>query len=630
MTSTGFADLTGNDYVSIPDIAAADGGLDGINVLHSGLAGLVEWMGDGNGTPLFRAVVRAGDSWTPLSDLRWRRLDRWIPTFTAALPGDITLTGTVCAPAGYPTARGFILRLELVHGGRAPVDVAVGLEICWAWSNHWIATGRALAGANRMSFGAGGQVTLETDQGRGPALCILPGHAADVELPGGRTIASGQKDAVVAENGTPLRARLGVHVTLTPHRRTSVTFFIGAGRECDGAHAAARALRRAGPDALIRQARLELSHTLRAGQDHRWADTLNRNLLFNRFFAVGRAIDDDQLYVLRSRSTRCPAPAIFNEREALFWTLPALVLADPGLAREALFRALDTFSERCGEHQRYIDGGAYDSAFSLDQCLLYPWAIDHYMTAAGDAAVIDEPLVQQVVAELDTGLYMRLHPEHMLCSGDVLPSGDAADHPYQTLGNVMLHAFALTLPRLWPRNAGSGETPPRFEGTGPEIAAAVWQHCVTDVGGEHILTSSADLAGGAAIYDDPEASLSLLPFFGFCEPDDPVWMATMEFLRSRRYPLWRDGAVPGVSSRDARSRCRLAALVADALTNDPAILDRLLRVKLPAGVAAAAYDCESGEAAEPHHAALAGFLAWTLVRVAEPPEPARTKRKRRG
>jgi uncharacterized protein len=638
-TSAGFAELTGNDYLSIPRIGE-DGSLYGVNVLHAEAAALLEWAGPDDGTPLFQPAAGVSGPAVPLTGLRWRRLDRWIPTFAAELPGGVRLTGTICAPTGYPAARGFLVRFDLEHGGRAAVEVTVALHVRWGRSRHWIVTDRPLPGRNRMRADRARQsLSLETDGGRGPALAVVGSDglvvdatwldqpdtaSADVMAPA----AAGS--TIEADHGEPLGATLSQTVAVVPNRRTTLSFFVGAGREPDGARAAATALRRTGADPWIRQARLELSHTLRAAQDHRWADMLNRNLLFNRYFAVGRAIDDDHLYLVRSRSTLCPAPAVFNEREALLWTLPALIIADPALAREALFRVLETFSERSGEHLRYLDGGAFDPAFSLEQFLLYAWAIDHYVAAAQDPTPLDEPLVQQVLAELDAALYMRLHPEHMLCATELLPSGDAADYPYTTLGNTMLWAYAQALPRIWQRHNGAEEPPPRFEGTGSEIAAAIWQHCVTVIDGEHVLTSSTDTEGGAAVYDDPEGSLALLPFFGFCAPDDPVWSATMEFLRSTRYPLWRGGPVAGIAHRADPGRARLAALVSDLLgPGSSDALDRLLKLALPAGVAAAAYDPATGEPTEPHHAAAAGFLAWALVRAAEAPS-ASVARKRRG
>ncbi|HSJ05414.1 MAG TPA: glycoside hydrolase family 125 protein, partial [Longimicrobiales bacterium] len=302
---------------------------------------------------------------------------------------------------------------------------------------------------------------------------------------------------------------------------------------------------------------------------------------------------------------------------------------DPGLAREALFRVFDMFSERSGEHLRYMDGGAFDTGFVLDQALLYPWIARHYVAGTGDESLLDEGLVRQVAYETDAALFTRLHPEHMLCSTELLPSGDAADHAYGTFGNALLRAFAEALPELVPKEHPD-DAPPRFTGAGPEVAAAIWQHCVTELDGSPLLASTADLDGASAIYDDPAGSLGLLPFFGFCPEDDPVWTATMEFLRSPRYPLFLSGAVAGVATRSDPGRACLAALCTDLLGPGAAdALSRLLLIRFPGGVAAADYDPATGTAGSAHHAALAGFLAWTLVRAAEPRDSARTTRRRR-
>lgn len=624
-------ELTGNDYVSIPSIGPA-GSMDGVNVLHGGMAGLIEWTGDGERALLQPQVSVAGSA-VPLPDVRWRRLDRWIPTCTVELTAGLSLTATICAPGGYPAARGFVVRLQLDNSGRAPIDVVIALDIVWAWSRHWIATGRALPGPNRLGTDPDGTcLLLETDGARGPALAITAGNDAVLAAAGNggpvERIAAGT--GLERENGTPIHARIERSLTVTSNGRVSADFFVGVGRERDGALTAAWSLRRAGGEALLRQARLELSYTIRSGQDHRWADLLNRNLLFSRYFATGRAIDDDRLYLLRSRSTQCPRPAVFNEREALFWTVPALILSDPGLAREALHRAFDVFSERSGEYLRYLDGGTLDSGFAVDQFLLYPWIVQYYAALTGDDSLLDEPLVRQVMQETDSALFTRLHPQHMLCSTELLPSGDRADHAFTTFGNVLLWSMCEALPRLLPAEATNGGELPRFAGAAAEVAAAIWQHCVAGLNGEPVFASSADLDGETAIYDDPEGSLALLPFFGFCNTDDPVWSATMEFLRGPRYPLWLDGAVPGLASRSEPGRARLAALCADLLGPGASdALQRLLRIRLPAGLGAASYDPATGEAAEPHHAALAGFLAWTLVRAAEPPDTRRKSRRGR-
>jgi uncharacterized protein len=618
------AELTGNDYVTIPSITRACA-MDGLNVIHGGLGGLVEWTGTGADVPLLRPELLVDGTPVSLSASTWRRLDRWIPAFQLTLPDGLVLHGTICAPGGYPAARGALLRFELENRSQTNRQITLRLHITWTLTNLWIASGRPLDGVNRLLFD-GNCVCLEAASGRGPALAISGTHA--LALSGGTTraapLAALPAGALLdAINGTTLHAVAEQTFAVQPQRRGTACCFIGAGRERDGACAAATALRRAGPDHWLHQARLELSHMVRAGEDPQRSELLNRNLLFNRYFAVGRGIDDDRLYLLRSRSTSCPAPALFNEREALFWTIPALIVADPGLAREAIFRVFDAFSERAGEYLRYIDGGTYDPAFVLDQLLLYPWIADYYVRTSGDETLLDEPLLRQVIIEADTALFLRLHAQHMLCSTDLLPSGDATDHPYPTVGNVLLWAFCDALPRLWSRAAD--EPPLRLEGAASEVAAAIWQHCTTELEGVAVLASSASLDGEVAVYDDPTGTLALLPFFGFCPADDPLWSDTMEFLRSQRYPLWRDGAVPGLATRSDRAHARLAALCADLL--GPAqqhALERLTRLHLPAGVAAGGYATDAAAVVEPYHAALAGFLAWTLPRAQE--KQARTGR----
>lgn len=628
---TADAELTGNDYLSVP-IIHPDASMDLINVLHGASAGLIEWGGGSNA--LLRPAIAFGGDAVDMQAARWRRLDRWIPVFTAALPDGSVITGTICAPGGYPPARGFTLRIEAENRGRATRDLRVDLDVEWTWSSLRIASARPLAGANLLHADeAGGALVLETDGGRGPALAIATSHPPHLTAaPGAGELQLVEPGSTMASaNGATLRARISQVVQVRSNSRAGVVFNIGAGRERDGALAAAASLRRAGPDHWLRQARLELSHTLRSAQDHRWAEPLNRNLLFNRYYAIGRAIDDDRLYLLRSRSPLCPAPAVFNEREALLWSLPALIIADPGMAREAMFRAFELASERSGEHLRYIDGGAYDAGFVLDQFLLYAWAIDHYVAVTGDASVLDDPLTRQIVHETDAAAYMRLHPQHVLAATELLPSGDVADYPFATMANALLWRFAESLPRLQPAEAASAQDPPpRFQDAAGEIAAAVWHHCVSEVEGHPILAASANLEGGAAVYDDPALTLAMLPFFGFCTTDDPVWRATMEFLRSPHYPLWKNGTIPGLAGRAGSKLPRTAALCADLLTHEaPAALDRLLRLQLPSGVAAAGYDPDTGAGSEPHHAALAGFVAWTLVHAAEPKEVAAGRRRRR-
>ena len=70
-----------------------------------------------------------------------------------------------------------------------------------------------------------------------------------------------------------------------------------------------------------------------------------------------------------------------------------------------------------------------------------------------------------------------------------------------------------------------------------QLCFAIRANCVFEHEGKRIFAWSVDLNGHWDIYDEPPGSLQLLPFYGFCDADDPVWHATVSLIRDERYPL---------------------------------------------------------------------------------------------
>ena len=619
-------ELTGNHYISFPAIERDGAAVPSVTALHSALAGLVEWQGD----PLLACDVRIDGVPQSLRSLEWQRLDRWIPQAHARLDADCELTLTVCAPGGYdPLLRGACIDIELRSTSGRERAVTVALDVHWQAARLHVRSPRSLPGSRRVASTAHAPgLALEVGQVPfGAALAITgsdgnPRCTAGVE--GGAVVAL-EGDAEVVGDAGPLVGRIEQAGTLPAKRRTRFTFFLGLGRDRDSALATAHQLGRLGAEELLRRGRFALSQLVRRSEDTGLTELLNRNLLFNHFFAVGRGLDDDRLHALASRSPLHGETASFNERDALSWTLPALTLNDPLLARELLMRAFEAFSGAPAQPARYLDGGILEPGFVLDLLLAYPLALARYARDADDESAIDDPVVQDVLREIDGALYDQLHPEVLLAGTELLNPRDPADFPYPTFGNVLLWAYSRALPRVW--RGAEGEPPPSFDGAADEVAAAIWQRCTVDVEGLPVLVSSTDLHGQAAVYDDPDASLALLPYLGFCEATDPIWRNTMELLRSGAYPLWHGAApFPGLATRAAPAEASLAGLCAELLGPGRDRALRTLRsLELEDGVASERYDPQTGRSsAGPHAAALAGFLAWALDRGAPP-----TKRKRR-
>ena len=627
-THTDTSELTGNHYLCFPSIARSDGAVHAVSALNAALGGVVAWEGD----PLMRvSIAKAGASPVPLTGLRWQRFERWIPHAECETDSDTQLDLTYCAPGGYePLARGGFIACALHNRGASAVTRDLVLDVRVTHATIHIASPRPLHTPHRASLGIM-QRGVAFELGVPAAMAALGITAEDPAATYEIVDVSGDVDRGapraplsldtehVRDTGDVIHVRIAMSVTVRPGKTARRAFFFGVGRDRDSALGHAAHLQRVGVAPLLQEARLELAHLTRRTADVRLSELLNRNLLFNHYFALARAFDDDRLYAVSSRSPQHIPGAAVNEREMLFWTLPAITMTDPLLARELLHDAFEVYSAQPGLQWRYLDGGVIEPGFSLEQTLLYPLALDRFVRETKDDSILDDPLIQDVLREIDSGLDSKLHPDVLLCETEVLPDGENADHPFPTLGNVMLWAYSKALPRIW--RADEGEAPAGFEGAEEDISTAIWQRCMAGVGASQVFVSSTDLEHASAVYDDPMMSLALLPYFGFCAPDDATYRDTMKLLRSKTYPFWRDGATPGLASRRHPVDASLAALCTDLIgPRKDAALATLRALQLTGGLASDRYDPDTGSSAGPTHAAaLAGLLAWTLVHAVEGP-----------
>lgn len=633
-------EYTGNHYVFIPRIARATAGIHAVNIVHRGLDGLIEWraarQADAASPPLLGVLDAEvdGENGRPAA-FKWDRLDGWIPRGETEIARDVRLVVTICAPPGYEAlARGALIRLELENRGTTARSVRLRLGGTWAHTIRCVATPRPLTGRNRLiASQAEAGFVLETGEGQsGAALAIVcaPGAGPtrlEAAGPGEELSEAAATTSVEGHDGEALRWVIQRLVEVGPRRRATLVCAVAAGLERDGALATAVRLAAQNAGQVIQAARLEVTRLARRSAPRRVGDLARRNLLFATFAGVARSIDDDRLHPVASRIVEHGPCAAVDERDVLLGTVPALVIADPFLARELLLRMFELYSDRAGTHLRYLSGGVLSPGLSITRFCAYAEALDRYVREAADPSFADEPLVQDVLREMDDWLWGRLHRDIFLCSTELAPSGDVPDYPFVTIDNVRAWRFCRILEAHWrPRE---GEPPPRFREGAEEMAAAIWQNCVIEHEGAPVFAGSVDLDGNAAIYDDPEGSLAWLPFLEFCDRDDPVWTNTMDLLRSPSYPLWRPGAVDGLVGRNGRGEASLAALCAEltAPQRDRAV-QRVLSLEFDGGIAGRTWDPATGRGgAGAWSAAHAGMLAWALL---TEPRPEPDDRSRRG
>lgn len=612
-------EFTANHFVAFPCIAPADGSIDSINVLHRGALAALEWSArDGepaDDEPLLKPVISVNGEVVSWRDTAIERLERWIPRFRTRLTDTLTLNATLCAPTGYESnRRGAVYSFEVENRGSGEASVRIALEGRWKYSLAATGGRRAAPTRNRLvrarQFHA---LALEMAGPHAAALAVATwGNGVDVVggTPG-HTLAPGAE--LLVDNGQTIDFSIARTVKVAAGKRVVVPFYLAVAAEREGAFHTAAALHRVGGEQLLRETRLELARLIRRAEDPLLTAILNRHLLFAFFFGVARAIDDERIHPVTSRSPLHSRCATFSERDTLLWCLPALAYADSGLAREVLLRCFEQHSHRAGELVHYLDGSAQRPGFALDHWCAYGIALEQYSRITGDASVFDEPLVADVMRELDAGFYARLHPEVFLVRTELLPSGEPADQPYTTFGNALAVAFIRAAQRCHPEQSPERA---RLATAADELTSAIWRRCNVDIETGPVLAWSTDLEGEAAVYDDPAGSLRLLPFYGFCDANEPLHRDTMEFLRSDGYALWLGRhKFPGLASRDTPDWPAASGLCTELLAgNRDQALQTLRELSLDHGLITTHYHPDTGAPeGERHDAGLAGFLAWALL-----------------
>ena len=395
---------TGNQWISLPDISAADGSLHTFNVLSMRHRGLLQVSGE-HGGPVLQPYFTADGKPLAFRNPSWELIAYWIPSAHLTIDGlDATLTW--CAP---PESRAAFLRMTLTNRRPAPVEVTLGLKASFGSIDRVTYVPVELRGERTVGPAPWvdpaevfSYITTDTDF----AWTLLhPGSKANINLP--PTTPTPAVDASQTK-------------TLAPGESVESIFVLAAGIEEFSAAHNARALReqidRNGSEAMIDQTAAWLSKRTRTTGQADLDLLMNRNFLFTELYAWGRTIDTEQLVGVTSRSPRYYVSAAYWDRDAMLWSFPALLDIDPPMARDALEYALTTQLRNTGTHSRFIDGIVLEDGFQLDEATAPILALAAYVKRTNDTAFLAEHrsaltlLRDRLLGRFDstTGLYSSL------------------------------------------------------------------------------------------------------------------------------------------------------------------------------------------------------------------------------
>ena len=569
--------VTGNHWLSLPCIHPADGSLYALGVLHRGARAALEFAGsahflEGQGAPLLRPALAINGVVRELAslELAWERALGWIPTFTCAVDG-LVVRGTLFAPHGRDAdLAGAVYAIAIENRGDASAKIAISLEGVLGHRQLRVRSPRAADDAHRVIEGEEQVIVLE-----GTAQ---PGFAA-------LAIAADGDARVETHAGDSPRFALRRELEIGGGAKGSVAFFIAAGPERDGAEATVAAMRRRGWSDLLTVTRDALQR-MEQTVGHDGIDRLiNRNLLFAYFYAAGRALDDAHFYLVRSRAPWNGHGITVRDWEALSWTLPAIQLADPSLARELLLRASELHGYAPGLGVHYLDGTLFEPGFSLEGLASFALATDRYIRETADDQIVDEPVIAETLYASWDDLAERRDLHVPLYKTEVTLSGAPAPHPFTLHGNAVvaqaLDIFRRTLDEETARKVEDPEA----------VRAALKRHFAIERGGKVTFASSIDLAGHQSTEDDPYASAYWLPVYDAMERHDSAYRRTVKGV----------GAEPHL----------LAQQCARLMGPDAAaVLQWLRRAPLDNGLAAESVDADGRALVNGGDASLAGLLAW--------------------
>ncbi len=604
---------TGNERLSIPSIREADGSIQDITFLHMGIKGLIDIRGSST-QPLMKPLLILGGKACPLNNLIWKRLNHWIPQFSAQ-SDDLKIIGTILTPI---EERGFIYRFEFINIGENTLSFTAGLEGLWSSSWHCINEDKQLDGKAHV-YRSGWNEGIIFDFRYGASLFSF---APMVNL-------KGSMDYRQTEEG--ISYSIKAPIDLASGETKALDIFWGIGFEEVASATSAKEMLRQGYD-------FELQNTLNWLQkrsfhyDDPLVDKLfHVNLFFNFFYASGMTLDTEEMVLVTSRSPRYYVSAAYWDRDSLLWSFPSILLTDHTHARQMLDYVFTRQIKNVGVHSRYIDGTILEPGFELDELCAPILALFTYIEATGDTAFLREAHVQKGVHYILSKLMTKKHTEIDLFETFLQPTDDMHVYRYITYDNVLVWRSLLNIAKLYDGIWDSSELKGYVQLAG-SVKSAIYEHCVKEVkngskagaGAEdniedpikRLFAWSVDLEGCYDIYDEPPGSLQLLPFYGFIDKEDETFKNTVAAIRSTDYPYsFANSPIPEIGCPHAPHPWILSLANSLLLGRVSQSLDILRKLKMDNLIACESVDENTGECMTgAAFATCAGFLAFALYK----------------
>lgn len=593
--------VTGNETVSLPTIREADGSLEGISFLHMGSKGMLEMCGSKR-MPFLKPYISVDGTKVGLTNLRWKRVHYWIPTFEAEVNG-IILKCIILAPL---EERGFCYRMEVINKSDIEQNIQYGIEGCWAQTLHSINESKEIDG-KKNAYESGWNHSVIFDLRIGISLfAFAPIYTEHPE-------ASDTKYQYHMDNDGTINYEFYQNKFLKPGDSAEESFWFGIGYEEVAAATSAKEMLRQGFQAEYDKTCKWLSERVRFTDDDKLDELLNMNMFFSFFFGSGVTLDTEEFVLVTSRSPRYYVSAAYWDRDSLLWSFPAILMVDSEYAKEMLFYVFTRQSRNIGIHSRYIDGTVLEPGFELDELCAPIIALNQYVKKTDDRSILTNPHVLSNIDRILHTLKTKKHSSISLYETMLQPTDDMHVYKYITYDNMLVWRILTDLTELY-IDIWDQDKVGNINTMAEAVKSAIQTHCIKEKDNRPIYAWSVDLQGKWDIYDEPPGSIMLFPYYGFCDMEDITWKNTIDVIRRADYPYSFSGCpIAEIGCPHAPHPWVLS--IANSLLSGNAEIARmhLLRCHMDNGIACESVDEYTGESRTGNaFATCAGFLAYAI------------------
>jgi len=618
---------TANEYISLPCVDLTTGGLPAIGFFHAGLRGCIELAGS-ESCPLLAPVLDIGGTNLFDGPTTAEILSHWIPRVFVEY-GCLRADYTVFAPLN---RRGFVCVLSIENTGQSDIEVRAGVKGCWESTRLVAGLKKPIVGRKRALLSSWKlSAPVIEFQATAPLFAVAAVTPEVVRV----NIDSSTSPDAAGTSGTDydrLYFEFVDNYMLEPGKRKVLPVYVGLGLEEVSAVASGHELWLQGWERMLAALHGWLDeHTIRHS-DEQLTRLINRNSFYSFFYSQATTLDSEELVAVCARDSRNDSCGIYRDRDAMRWSLPAVLQIDWSQARKLIIYGLTAQFHNVGVRSRFINGVVMEPGMQLDQLCAPIRALKLYVQLTGDMSILFDRRVQNGVNTIQQILGAQRSPEAALFETLLLPSGEPATYPYVCFSNVLVWRVLLDISWLYDkiRDMDRAEEATALADRVKDAVLRVF--IVPGPRGEQF-ARSVDLRGNYELGDDPSGSLRLLTYFDFCHRDDPAYRNTVAWIQEHEDPYKGCGKLSGSASGLQGNVTSIFNIISDLLAGrKEEAIEFLRRAELEDGIACELIRCSDGRCADgPALASCAGYLAFALrlATKAELPETAIAIPKRR-